>query len=88
MVIKRPPEILPSEITDEALFWRRREFIGAMGALAGVALLPGWARALGGPDEKLTDYEDITTYNNFYEFGTDKRDPSRHAHTLRTRPWT
>ncbi|MGH7530138.1 MAG: protein-methionine-sulfoxide reductase catalytic subunit MsrP, partial [Gemmatimonadales bacterium] len=39
-------------------------------------------------DEELTSYEGITTYNNFYEFGTDKRDPSRHAHTLRTRPWT
>jgi sulfoxide reductase catalytic subunit YedY len=39
-------------------------------------------------DEAQTPYKDITTYNNFYEFGTDKSDPSDHAHTLRTRPWT
>src|SRR5690606_28230793 len=38
--------------------------------------------------EKLTAYDDITTYNNFYEFGTDKSDPARHAGSLKTRPWT
>ena len=38
--------------------------------------------------EKLTPYGDVTTYNNFYEFGTSKSDPSRHAGSLRTRPWT
>lgn len=38
--------------------------------------------------EKLTDYKDATTYNNYYEFGTDKSDPARNAGTLRTRPWT
>ena len=37
--------------------------------------------------DKLTRYEDITGYNNFYEFGTGKDDPQRNAHTLRTRPW-
>jgi sulfoxide reductase catalytic subunit YedY len=38
--------------------------------------------------EKLTDYRDVTGYNNFYEFGTDKGDPAENAHTLKTRPWT
>ena len=38
--------------------------------------------------EKLTPYGDATSYNNFYEFGTDKSDPARNAHTLKTRPWT
>jgi methionine sulfoxide reductase catalytic subunit len=38
--------------------------------------------------EKLTEYRDATTYNNFYEFGTDKSDPARNAHTLKPRPWT
>ena len=38
--------------------------------------------------EKITDYKDATSYNNFYEFGTDKSDPARNAHTLVTRPWT
>jgi sulfoxide reductase catalytic subunit YedY len=39
-------------------------------------------------DESLTPYEDVTGYNNFYEFGTGKEDPARYAHTLVTRPWT
>jgi methionine sulfoxide reductase catalytic subunit len=39
-------------------------------------------------DEKLNSYKDVTTYNNFYEFGTDKSDPARYAHTLKPRPWT
>jgi sulfoxide reductase catalytic subunit YedY len=38
--------------------------------------------------DKPTPYDDITTYNNFYEFGTDKADPARTAHTLKPRPWT
>jgi sulfoxide reductase catalytic subunit YedY len=50
------------------------------------------ARALSsvalGPDDKPTSLEDITTYNNFYEFGLDKEDPALNAGTLKTRPWT
>ena len=38
--------------------------------------------------EKITDYKDASTYNNFYEFGTDKSDPAKNAHTLQTKPWT
>jgi DMSO/TMAO reductase YedYZ molybdopterin-dependent catalytic subunit len=38
--------------------------------------------------EKVTDYKDASTYNNFYEFGTDKADPAKNAHTLKTTPWT
>jgi len=38
--------------------------------------------------EKITDYKDASTYNNFYEFGTDKADPGQNAHTLKTTPWT
>jgi sulfoxide reductase catalytic subunit YedY len=41
-----------------------------------------------GPNDPATPYEAITTYNNFYEFGLDKSDPARNAHTLRPRPWT
>ncbi|MEJ2309621.1 MAG: protein-methionine-sulfoxide reductase catalytic subunit MsrP [Gammaproteobacteria bacterium] len=40
------------------------------------------------PDEAITEYEHVTTYNNFYEFGTGKSDPSRNAHTLKPRPWS
>jgi sulfoxide reductase catalytic subunit YedY len=39
-------------------------------------------------DELPTPYRDVTSYNNFYEFGTDKSDPARNAGTLRPRPWT
>ncbi len=38
--------------------------------------------------ERLTDYKDASTYNNFYEFGTDKSDPAKNAHTLKPAPWT
>ena len=55
-----------------------------------LAALPGAKSTAPGGNtmEKLTAYQDVTTYNNFYEFGTDKSDPARNAHTLKTRPWT
>ncbi|RKJ98498.1 protein-methionine-sulfoxide reductase catalytic subunit MsrP [Alicycliphilus denitrificans] len=55
-----------------------------------LAALPGARSAVAGAVtmEKPTDYKDATGYNNFYEFGTDKTDPARNAHTLKTRPWT
>jgi methionine sulfoxide reductase catalytic subunit len=56
----------------------------------GLAKLPGGKSAVAGANvmEKVTDYKDASTYNNFYEFGTDKADPARNAHTLQTKPWT
>jgi sulfoxide reductase catalytic subunit YedY len=55
-----------------------------------LAPLPGARSAVAGAVvmDKPTPYADASTYNNFYEFGTDKSDPARHAHTLKTRPWT
>ncbi|MGE4241688.1 protein-methionine-sulfoxide reductase catalytic subunit MsrP [Ramlibacter sp.] len=55
-----------------------------------LAALPGAKSGVAGAAtmEKVTDYKDATTYNNFYEFGTDKDDPAKNAHTLKTRPWT
>ena len=55
-----------------------------------LAALPGGKSAVAGAMsmEKVTDYKDVTTYNNFYEFGTDKADPAKNAHTLITKPWT
>ena len=47
-----------------------------------------WTRARSELDEALTPYEDVTTYNNFYEFGTGKGDPAKTAHVLRARPWS
>jgi sulfoxide reductase catalytic subunit YedY len=97
MLIKRSADIRPSEITPESAYWNRRQFVGAAGAAVGAALLPfhplpaprsleRWAGAR--DDEKPNSYEDITTYNNYYEFGTDKRDPSQRAGSFRPRPWT
>jgi len=79
------------EITDRALYLRRREFL-----LGGAALVAaGCSRddATGATAEQprpdaITPREDATRYNNFYEFGTNKTDPAQNAHTLRTRPWT
>lgn len=96
MLIRRAPDIRPSEITPRSVYLRRRELIAAAAA---VGLAGGFAaRTQAAPlqaaksafstDEPLTPYEDVTSYNNFYEFGTDKADPKRHAHQLTTSPWT
>ncbi len=95
--------IRSSEITPKALYLRRREFLSLGAAGAGALLFAGGARAAaetphgrklegvkpGQPssDEKKNSLEEITHYNNFYEFGTDKDDPARHASKLQTRPW-
>jgi sulfoxide reductase catalytic subunit YedY len=101
MLIRKPTDIPSSEITDEKLYMGRRKFIGAVGGLGlAVAGVAGGARLVSGAltggeerddeqqEDKLTPYEDVTTYNNFYEFGTDKSDPSKNAKRLRTSPWT
>ncbi len=50
--------------------------------------MPATRNAEYGAHETLTPYSDVTTYNNFYEFGTSKSDPARYAGSLHTRPWT
>jgi sulfoxide reductase catalytic subunit YedY len=96
------PDLADRDATPEALWLRRREFL-ALGAAGAVGLaLPGRARA-GEPTgatltvarsvdaaggEGRTAWDDVTTYNNFYELGTGKDDPARNARTLRARPWT
>ena len=50
--------------------------------------LKGFTKGKFGTDEPQTPLKDITSYNNFYEFGTDKGDPKRHSGSLKTRPWT
>jgi sulfoxide reductase catalytic subunit YedY len=50
--------------------------------------IPGTIESLGwGKGEKVNEYQDITTYNNFYEFGTEKEEPAANAHSLKTTPW-
>ncbi len=55
-----------------------------------LAALAGGKSAVAGATtmEKVTDYKDASTYNNYYEFGTDKADPAKNAHTLVTKPWS
>ncbi|KRA74297.1 sulfoxide reductase catalytic subunit YedY [Lysobacter sp. Root667] len=93
-----------SEITDEAVYRERRRLLAAFAAapalgLAGCAdaepppapkttITPAQAASGFRTDETLTRYEDITSYNNFYEFGTGKADPGKAPKTLRTKPWT
>jgi len=102
--MKKINDILASEITPQNIFEKRRQLIklAAMGAfgLSQAEVFSRNAFAQSGPKlpakvnpqyfvaDKLTSYKDVTTYNNFYEFGTDKADPARNAHTLKTRPWT
>jgi sulfoxide reductase catalytic subunit YedY len=99
MLIQRPDDIAPSEITPRELFERRRAFIKAAGALALAAGLPDAARAREAfpglqksPYSTLeapNSYRDITTYNNFVEFGFGgKSQPAERAGAMKTRPWT
>jgi sulfoxide reductase catalytic subunit YedY len=70
--------------------WAGREALAQTPRPNRLAALPATRSTVAGAVtmEKLTDYEDVSTYNNFYEFGTDKADPARRAGSLRTRPWT
>ena len=70
--------------------WASRDALAAVARPGKLAALPGSASAVAGAVslEKLTSYQDASTYNNFYEFGTDKADPARNAHTLKITPWT
>ena len=92
MLIRRPPDITTREITDESLYLNRRSWLAAAGITA-VAFTPARLRAVArvlasGADDKPSSYKDITTYNNFYEFGTSKDEPAMNAGALRTSPWS
>jgi len=104
MLIRRPSDIVPSEITPAGMYRERRSFLrraallaAGVGtaqllrpapALAAADRLPGLRSSAFSTTEAKTPQRDVTTYNNFYEFGTDKDEPAENAHTLRTRPWT
>ena len=74
-----------SDVTPKAAYVNRRAFLAGSAAVAAGAALP--ARAA---EEELVPntFEEITSYNNFYEFGTGKEDPKRNAHLLTTDPWS
>ena len=97
-------EITPESVyVNRRTFMRAAIAAGAGAALAapGIAARPDAAAQAGNvwpianaaksplsTTEKLNAFEDITSYNNFYEFGTDKDDPARNAGKLKPRPWT
>ncbi len=100
MLIRQKSGIKPSEITPESHYLDRRGFIRSA-TLAGSSLLfaagcsdadnantqaPGEPR--NDPTLDLNAFEDITSYNNFYEFGLDKKDPARYAGNFKSRPWS
>jgi sulfoxide reductase catalytic subunit YedY len=100
MLIKRPTDIPASEITRKEVYLKRRHF---MQATAGLALAPLFGNAQAGygnpalnfsknkalsTGEELTPYKDVTHYNNYYEFATDKYSPAEMAQTLTTDPWS
>jgi sulfoxide reductase catalytic subunit YedY len=97
-------KVLPSDITPREVFFNRRQAIAAALAAGAVGLAhkaraqepqPAAAGKLKysrnaqySVKDAPNSYEDITSYNNFYEFGTDKSDPKANAGTLRTQPWS
>jgi sulfoxide reductase catalytic subunit YedY len=106
MLIKRTPDIKPSEITDEKIYHNRRQFLAkAAIATAGIASSNPLAAAIANDsgasglrlqsvqesqfstDQEPNSWKDVTTYNNYYEFGTGKDDPAKNAGQLVTSPW-
>ena len=103
MLIKKGLNVKPSEITSESNFMNRREFIQSVGLAGAAGLLATPSGALAVPasavslpniapsplstNEAPNSFEDITTYNNFYEFGTDKRDPNENSGKFKPKPW-
>lgn len=74
-----------ADVTPKAVFLNRRQLMAGTGAVLGAGMLGDRARA----QEALepNSWEEITSYNNFYEFGTGKTDPAANAHMLTTDPW-
>jgi len=70
--------------------WASRDAMAQTARPGKLAALPGARSAIAGgvTMEKVTSYTDITSYNNYYEFGTDKAEPAQNAGSLKTRPWT
>ncbi|HQZ19003.1 MAG TPA: protein-methionine-sulfoxide reductase catalytic subunit MsrP [Vicinamibacteria bacterium] len=98
MLIGRNRDVKSSEITPESLYVNRREWLAAAAGAAALSAFAPAARAQDPqavgkpfglqPDDKPTPWQDVTTYNNFYEFGTDKSDPAQFATKFKTSPWT
>ncbi len=79
-----------SEITPEKIYNNRRSFIKSISiGASSIALssLPFKSKAASDKKNNITSYKDITTYNNYYEFGTSKGDPYKNSQNFKTNPW-
>jgi len=102
MLIKKPSDIPSSEITSKRVYLRRREFLQAAGLTTAAALTGVFGdKASASAAEKLvakfrivttedpiSPLKDISTYNNYYEFGSEKSDPSRNSGAFKMSPWS
>jgi sulfoxide reductase catalytic subunit YedY len=94
MLIKKGEGLRYSDITPKSVYFNRRQFLAAAPAAilaartASAAKLDNVAKSKYSTTEPVTDRKYTTTYNNFYEFGTSKNQPSRNAQEFRTSPWT
>lgn len=79
------PDLRWSDVTPKAVFLNRRKFLAGAGAMLASSALTEKAMA---EELELTSFEDITSYNNFYEFGWDKGDPAALAGRMTTKPWS
>lgn len=84
--------LTPADVTPKAAFMNRRQIMAGLGGMAGLAGLggmPGQAQAQDqGSALEVNSWEDVTTYCNYYEFGTGKGDPAKYAGSLTTSPWS
>ena len=81
-------KILSSEITPEKIYKNRRKFIKQLGLASGTFYLAPGLLNSAQASNKLTDYNYVTTYNNYYEFGTGKSDPAQHSKDFISDPWS
>ena len=97
MLIRKPADLRYSDVTPRGVYYNRRRFLAAGSAVLGAWALPSplgatmkinnVVKSAYTVDEKLTPKADITSYNNYYDFGTGKDEPVRYANTLRPSPW-
>src|ERR1035441_600212 len=102
MLIKKPADVRYSEVTPKSTYLNRRKFLaGVPSAFLGArellapsvraqagAKLPNLVKSPFSTTEQPNSYSDVTHYNNFYEFGTNKQQPAQNAANFRSAPWS
>jgi sulfoxide reductase catalytic subunit YedY len=100
MLVKQTADISPSEITPKQTYLRRREFLASTGAAIAAVATRGLDATFAAGEklavtkrsvtttDPLTSYNVVTTYNNFYEFGSNKSDPAKNAKSFKPKPWS